>query len=82
MLFRSLDAAVQPGDFLPAASVLGRLGQSGRATGPHLHAELRRRLGDRMMALDPTPLLEQATRLLPVGPPELQQAQGPTPRTP
>ena len=71
-----LDSAVQPGDFLPAASVLGRLGQTGRASGPHLHVELRRRLGDRMMALDPTPLLEQATRLLPVAPPALQQAQG------
>ena len=77
-----LDAAVQPGDFLPAATVLGRLGQTGRASGPHLHVELRRRLGDRMMALDPTPLLEQATRLLPVAPPELQQAQGPAPNTP
>ena len=77
-----LDSAVQPGDFLPAASVLGRLGQTGRASGPHLHVELRRRLGDRMMALDPTPLLEQATRLLPVAPPELQQAQVPSLRTP
>jgi hypothetical protein len=38
--------------------------------------ELRRRDGDRMLALDPTPLLEQATRLLPVAPPSLQQAQG------
>jgi murein DD-endopeptidase MepM/ murein hydrolase activator NlpD len=77
-----LDSTVQPGDFLPAASVLGRLGQTGRASGPHLHVELRRRLGDRMMALDPTPLLEQATRLLPVAPPELQQAQVPSLRTP
>ena len=71
-----LDAAVQIGDFLPAATPLGRVGQSGRASGPHLHAELRRREGDRMMAIDPTPLLEQATRLLPVAPPDLQQAQG------
>jgi len=69
-------AAVQPGDFLPAASTLGALGQSGRASGPHLHVELRRRDGDRMLALDPTPLLDQATRLLPVAPPLLQQAQG------
>ena len=69
-------AAVQPGDFLPAATSLGTVGQSGRASGPHLHVELRRRDGDRMLALDPTPLLEQATRLLPVAPPSLQQAQG------
>jgi len=71
-----LDASVQIGDFLPAATPLGRVGQSGRASGPHLHAELRRRQGERMMAIDPTPLLEQATRLLPVAPPALQQAQG------
>ena len=64
-----LEASVQPGDFLPAATVLGRVGVSGRATGPHLHAELRRRDGDRTFALDPTPLLNQATRHLPVSPP-------------
>jgi murein DD-endopeptidase MepM/ murein hydrolase activator NlpD len=71
-----LDASVQPGDFLPAATVLGRVGASGRATGPHLHAELRRRDGDRTLALDPTPLLDQATRLLPVAPPPLHDDQG------
>ena len=70
-----LSAAVQPGDFLPAAAPLGQVGQSGRASGPHLHVELRRRDAERMLALDPTPLLDQATRLLPVAPPALQQAQ-------
>ena len=76
-LYAHLQAAsVQPGDFLPAATSLGMVGQSGRASGPHLHVELRRRDGNRMLALDPTPLLEQATRLLPVAPPSLQQAQG------
>ena len=69
-------ASVQPGDFLPAASLLGQVGQSGRASGPHLHVELRRRDGERMLALDPTPLIDQATRLLPLAPPPLQQAQG------
>ncbi|WP_250544864.1 M23 family metallopeptidase [Synechococcus sp. LA31] len=73
-----LSASVQQGDFLPAATPLGQLGQSGRASGPHLHVELRRRDGDRMLALDPTPLIDQATRLLPVAPPPLQQAQGTT----
>ena len=77
-----LAAAVQPGDFLPVASVLGSVGQSGRASAPHLHVELRRRDGERMLALDPTPLLEQATRLLLVAPPALQQAQGITPLQP
>lgn len=70
-----LDSSVQNGDFLPAATVLGRVGQSGRASAPHLHVELRRREGERMLALDPSPLLEQATRLLPLAPPPLQQAQ-------
>ena len=71
-----LSASVQPGDFLPAASPMGHVGQSGRASGPHLHVELRRRDGDRMLALDPTPVIDQATRLLPQAPPPLQQAQG------
>jgi murein DD-endopeptidase MepM/ murein hydrolase activator NlpD len=71
-----LSASVQPGDFLPAATSLGQVGQSGRTSGPHLHVELRRRDGDRMLALDPTPLIDQATRLLQVAPPPLQQAQG------
>ena len=69
-------ASVQSGDFLPAATPLGQVGQSGRASGPHLHVELRRRDGERMLALDPTPLIDQATRLLPQAPPPLQQAQG------
>ncbi|WP_438983114.1 M23 family metallopeptidase [Vulcanococcus sp.] len=71
-------ASVQSGHFLPAATSLGQVGQSGRASGPHLHVELRRRDGERMLALDPTPLIDQATRLLPVAPPPLQQAQGTT----
>lgn len=70
-----LDAAVQVGDVLPAASLLGRVGQSGRATAPHLHVELRRRSGDRVLAVDPTPWLLQA-------PPPLQQAQGGHSHTP
>lgn len=71
-----MSASVQPGDFLPAATSLGQVGQSGRTSGPHLHVELRRRDGDRMLALDPTPLMDQATRLLQLAPPPLQQAQG------
>ena len=71
-----LSASVQPPDFLPAATSLAQVGQSGRTSGPHLHVELRRRDGDRMLALDPTPLIDQATRLLQVAPPPLQQAQG------
>ena len=68
-------ANVRPGDFLTAASTLGLVGQSGRASGPHLHVELRQRQGEQMLALDPTPVLDQATRLLPIAPPPLAEAR-------
>ena len=55
-----LSTDLQLGDRLAQGAVLGQVGQSGRASTAHLHVELRRRLGDRMVALDPTPLLEQA----------------------
>ncbi len=55
-----LTARVRLGDRLEQGEALGQVGQSGRASTAHLHVELRRRLGDRMVALDPTPLLEQA----------------------
>jgi murein DD-endopeptidase MepM/ murein hydrolase activator NlpD len=40
---------VEAGDFVPAGALVGEVGSSGRATGPHLHFEVRRG-GD---ALDP-----------------------------
>ncbi len=46
-------ANVRPGDFLTAASTLGLVGKSGRASSPHLHVELRQRQGEHMLAFDP-----------------------------
>lgn len=51
-----LDAAVGVGETVAAGAVIGRLGASGQATGPHLHFELRHR-GTQLNALDPTPHL-------------------------
>jgi murein DD-endopeptidase MepM/ murein hydrolase activator NlpD len=63
-----LAASVQPGDLLQAGDGLGRVGQTGRATTAHLHVELRRRHETGLMALDPTPLLQDALHRLVDGP--------------
>jgi murein DD-endopeptidase MepM/ murein hydrolase activator NlpD len=51
------EVAVQPGERLTRGQPLGRVGESGRATTPHLHFEIRQRRGERMVALDPGPIL-------------------------
>lgn len=51
------EIAVQPGDQVQRGQPLGRVGDSGRASTPHLHFEIRQRRGDRLVALDPAPLL-------------------------
>ena len=53
-----LEASVRPGEVVGAGQPLGRVGQSGSATTPHLHIELRRMQGGRLVALDPGPLLQ------------------------
>ena len=59
------DLAVQPGQRLQRGEVLGWVGQTGRATTPHLHLELRRRGQGGMQALDPQPLLQAPRPVLP-----------------
>jgi murein DD-endopeptidase MepM/ murein hydrolase activator NlpD len=70
-----LEASVQSGDLLQGGDALGRVGQSGRAATAHLHVEVRRRSGAGLMALDPTPILQDALHRLADGP----LAEGPQP---
>lgn len=51
------ELAVQPGDLVHRGQPLGRVGESGRASTPHLHFEVRQRRGERLVALDPGPIL-------------------------
>ncbi|MFN9623766.1 MAG: M23 family metallopeptidase [Cyanobacteriota bacterium] len=51
------EIGVQPGEPVQRGQPLGRVGDSGRASTPHLHFEIRVRRGERMVALDPEPLL-------------------------
>ena len=62
-----LSTSVATGQRLSQGEVLGEVGMTGSASGPHLHFELRRR-GPSLLALDPTPHLPP---LLP--PPALRQ---------
>lgn len=57
-----LNAGVAVGDRLRAGDPLGQVGQSGRASTPHLHVELRQRTPAGTMALDPTSLLHAAAQ--------------------
>jgi murein DD-endopeptidase MepM/ murein hydrolase activator NlpD len=51
------EIAVQPGEPVQRGQPLGRVGDSGRASTPHLHFEIRQRRGERVLALDPGPIL-------------------------
>ncbi len=50
-------ASVAEGDTVGAGQPLGEVGQSGNASTPHLHLELRQRQPRGLVAVDPTPLL-------------------------
>jgi murein DD-endopeptidase MepM/ murein hydrolase activator NlpD len=53
-----LDVAVLPGETLAAGQTLGRVGSSGSASTAHLHFEWRQRRQGRLVAVDPSPLLQ------------------------
>ena len=50
-------ASVNPAETVRAGQPLGAVGQSGSATTPHLHLELRQRQPEGLVAVDPSPLL-------------------------
>ncbi|MCT0206672.1 M23 family metallopeptidase [Synechococcus sp. CS-1332] len=53
-----LDVAVLPGESLAAGQSLGRVGSSGSASTAHLHFEWRQMRQGRLVAVDPSPLLQ------------------------
>jgi len=57
---------VEPGMWVETSSLLGRVGQTGQASGPHLHFEWRQRQGDQMLAVDPYPLFGLSPQALPI----------------
>ncbi len=52
-----LEASVSPGQSVRAGQPLATVGQSGNASTPHLHLEVRQRQPQGLVAVDPTPLL-------------------------
>ena len=53
-----LDVAVLPGESLAAGQPIGRVGSSGSAGTAHLHFEWRQMRQGRLVAVDPSPLLQ------------------------
>jgi murein DD-endopeptidase MepM/ murein hydrolase activator NlpD len=53
-----LEVSVLPGESLAAGQPIGRVGSSGSATTAHLHFEWRQRRQGRLVAVDPSPLLQ------------------------
>ncbi len=52
--------AVRPGEWVEQGSMIGAVGSTGAATGPHLHFEIRKLASDGWATLDPGPQLKQA----------------------
>lgn len=58
------EVLVKPGQEIKQGTVIGLVGSTGMATGPHLHFEIWQKMKDGLVAIDPTPQLMLAMEQL------------------